>query len=475
MAFARFNPCDSCCNCSFDISYATSGGSSIPGITIEVRDIHGSGVGTCVTTESGCSIAIKRPGTYYAYNDYCGTTQKFTVAKCGNDVNITIPCTSLNVEAHSECFSDAPPTKFTFSGPSYYEAEASGNTLIGPLPFPQRAAAVTMPCPRPSGTYVVTVEDTEGNHYPKSVDIDLYCAPVIPRTSIFMIKKWGYRRAPRRLTAKGCPAPGITVSDSDGHSATTDADGLICDVWKYDFPDEYPDPRGPYTTIHVTKGGYIDPCGEDGCQEPRPRCGQPVECSTATIAFPEYNMIVPPGYWAAPQDDCIEEMPDELTLTSSGFTIQGAYCQAVFNEEGEFMGVMPVPGSSFSTNSIQLTRTSPYVSWPYTYAWPPTGGVLPDGSGTIDPNPWICAAAAGAAVGPGCKKDVNSSFPYGYAYVGSALGYGFPLSGFAQNFSWRSSGTSACPTMFTVFETATFWNGSEWQTVDTGRSVTISS
>lgn len=473
MAFARFNPCQPCCNCSFEISYATSGGVQIPGITIEVRDVHGSGVGTCVTTTSGCSIPIKHPGTYYAYNNYCGTTQKFTIAKCGNDVNVVIPNNLVSATVHSECFFDAPLTQFDFSGPKSYTTQASGNALIGSLPFPQRAARGFMPGPIPSGSYTLTVSDVEGNHYSKTIEFDATCTSFNSLDNIFLIKKWGYRRAPRRLTAAGCPAPGITVSDSDGHSATTDANGLICDVWKYDFPDEYPDPRGPYTIIHVTKGGYIDPCGDDGCEVPRPRCGSPLECDSQSIALPEYNVLMPPGYWGSPSDDCLEEQPDELTLTSSGFSIGGAYCRAVFNEEGDFIGVEPVPDSGFTTNSIQLTRTSPYISWPYSYAWPPTGGVLPDGS--IDPNPWICGGSAAASVYPGCRKDINASFPNGHTYVNSAIGYSFPLSGFAPRYSWRSSGTSACPTMFTVEETATFWNGSEWETVPTGRSVTISS
>lgn len=424
MAFAKFNQCNPCCNCVFDVSY-TSGGGPLVGVTITARDINGSGVGSCVTTASGCSIAIRHPGTYYIHNDYCNTTQQVVIAKCGNDVNVIIPCIHLNVEAHSACFFDVPLTRFTFSGPASYEAEASGNVLIGVLPFPQLAAQVTMPCPLPSGIYAVTVEDVEGNHYPKTTNVDLYCQLPFPRTSIYMIKKWGYRRAPRMLTAAGCPAPGITISDSDGHSATTDSNGMICDVWKYDFPDEDPTVENSFTTLHVTKGGYIDPCGPDGCVQSKPRCSPERTCDDGSIATPEFDVLRPAGMWGSPTDDCLETIPETLSVTVSGFTVNGG-------------------------NSATVTRDFG-VGFPYNYG----GGAPPDA-------PLFIKVLVG--VYPGCRKDIAT---------GGSIGPFIRVQGDESLFPFGSNslqitGTSACTTMFTVIEINSITG------LPTGRSATVS-
>lgn len=475
MAFAKFNQCNPCCNCSFEVSY-TAGGGPIPGITITARDVNGSGVGSCVTTVSGCSIPIKHPGTYYIHNDYCNTTQKVVIAKCGNDVNVVIPCASLNVEAHSECFFDVPLTQFDFSGPSSYSAQASGNTLIGSLPFPQLAAQVTMPCPRPSGTYTVTVSDVEGNHYPKTIEVDLYCSQPNPRPSIYLLKKWGYAVAPNMISINGCPGPGVTVSDSDGHSAVTDSDGHICEMWKYDFPDRDRVFGDNTTFITVTKAPFISPCGDtDACERTRGLCNpEPADCrfSSGPPFSPYVNLTNPPGYWSAPMDECVEEQPETLTLTTNGFSLHFQMCRHVYNEEGEWIGIEPVPDSSFTTNTVVMSKNSPFVSFPYTYAYPVSAGITPGSTtGELDPNPWVCGAGSvSAAVSPGCRKDVNSSFPYGIVSIGNGaitpFGPNFPGIGF--NMYSQSVGTSACPTMFTVTEYSSITGE------PTGRSVTVS-
>lgn len=472
MAFARFNPCSPCCNCSFSVSY-TNGGVDIPGITITVRDIKGSGVGSCVTTESGCSIPIKHPGTYYVHNDWCNTTQQVVIAKCGNDVEITIPSVAVPVIANSECFFKVPNIRFTFDGPgTHYVTEASGNILVGPLPFPQRASLATLSGPRPSGQYTVTIEDVEDDHWPNSVQKDIYCSSSSsPFPTIPLWTRKGFVRAPHYITAGGCPAPGITVSDSDGHSATTDADGRICDVWEYDMADGGGGPD--QTRVHVTKTGFIDPCREEGCVRTRGRCFGKMDCddhpNPPGSDFPEYNLLWEDGYWGSPTDDCIESQPESLTVTFNGFKVQASMCQNQFDEEGNFTGTIPI-GAPFYLSSVEVTRDSPYVGFPYTYAWPPTGGVLPGGG--YDPNPFICGGSVGVAVAPGCRKDINSSFPYGYVYVNTTDGYVFP------NPPWTTlitTGTSACPTMFTATEYGYAWNGESWgPTTPSGRSATVS-
>jgi hypothetical protein len=297
---------------------------------------------------------------------------------------------------------------------------------------------------RASGVYTLTVSDVEDNHYPSTVNSDIFCLG--KDISTYMIKKWGYTCAPG-ATIDFCHAPGVVISDSDGHTATTDSNGFVHDKWKYDFPNEIPTTENSYTTISVEKAPYISPC-PDGCLQPKPRCRQESECADTLGPF---NLSTPDGFWGSPTDECIEEQPDTLTVTTNGFSMVTAVCSG------------SVQVSSTITNTVTVSKDSPYVSFPYNYAWPQTGGLT---------DPYECGNLINVACRPGCRKDA-SGFLGGIVTISNAIDPGPPAS-FLAPFPDSTRcytdvvGTSACPTLFTVTEYNNFTH------LPTGRSVTVS-
>lgn len=462
MAFARFNPCDSCCNCKFTVSYAV-GSSTVEGVLIEVRDIRGSGVGSCITTSSGCNIQIKRPGFYYVYNDFCGTSQLVSVAKCGNDISISIGNGFSAPLSATECFFDVPLTQFELEGPGFQQITyGSGNALVGSLQFPQLAARGFFTGPMASGHWFLTVSDMEDNYYSETLDSGFPCnqvnfnppgTPTHPAIApITLSKKWGYRCSPS-ASINGCRVAGVTISDTDGHSATTDDNGRTHEKWKYFFPK---DRSGvdPYTYITASKGAYIPDADNP---VPKPYCGiEPAECGPDTPFVPEYTLRIPTGYWAAPKDDCLEPIPGEsLVVSYTDWPAPGG------------LGNREIPlTTGIMTIIIDIVGTPT----PFTVG-PPTSPFNFIGVVNVNNGPSALTNVLIAEVGvyPRCTKEIVEGILGGLIRVYQP-GYPtqFPNYGFGASAS--KVGTAACPTMFTVTELYRP-NGIDW--VPTGRSATV--
>lgn len=447
MGYAMFNQCTPCCECQIGVS-AIAGTGIIPGVTIEVRDVNGSGVGSCITTSSGCTIPINNPGTYFVYNDWCGTTQRVNIDYCGSTVSVNIPSSTSRFSCFSSCFADVPLTRFTLNGPKGFSfvGTASGNTTAGSPPAVQRGALVTVGGNLPSGTYTLMVEDVDGNHWPNNYTFSMNCAG-ITLNNTFMRKKWGYGCSPYLITAGGCVAPGITVSDSDGHSATTDANGITNQKWKYDFPDEDPTDANSYTYIKVQKDPYVwNGFPPEGNKVAKPRCSpEPSSCVPSPPILASYNLSFPPGFWGCPTDDCIEEQPQTLNVSFSGFTVP------VGNPGGGT--------TQYSSMTAERGRCSNTVGF--------------NNYGAAAPNALPTNCSVFLTINPRCKKtdlggDTGNLF--NNISIPSTNGGGpFPAGIVGFNiFGVKLFGTAACPTLMTFVE----YNVNTGDL--TGRSVTVS-